>query len=83
MAIAKKIEKTTVERTVTLTLNVEEAQAVLGVLAKVSGSSIDSPRKHTDAVYSALVAAGVVSIFSRHISSDSGIRFLTQSRPRY
>ncbi|MEV1157755.1 hypothetical protein AB0J27_20385 [Micromonospora chokoriensis] len=43
--------------TVTLTLSEEEARAILVVCAKVGGPREGSPRKHTQAVYEALLTA--------------------------
>ncbi|MEU3278177.1 hypothetical protein [Streptomyces antibioticus] len=58
MAKAEKIEKKIIEKTITLTLSQEEAEALLAVVGRVTGSN-DSPRKHTGAVYSALGNAGI------------------------
>lgn len=61
MAVA---EKTTVERVVTeagftLKLTVEEAETLVAVLARVGGSSAESPRGHAGDIIEALQAAGV------------------------
>ena len=49
---------TTREPTYTLTLNKDEAQALRAVVGFVSGSAFNTPRKHTDAVWSALGGVG-------------------------
>ncbi|MGI5196951.1 hypothetical protein ACQEVY_25530 [Streptomyces sp. CA-288835] len=65
MAEAKR---TTVEKTVTktekvpaytLTLSKDEALAVMALVGNVTGDSVGSPRKHTDAVYNSLRNAGL------------------------
>lgn len=49
----------TVIETVHLTLSIHEAEALRAVLDSIAGSTVDSPRKHTDAVANALGKAGV------------------------
>ncbi|MEU9404758.1 hypothetical protein AB0E08_03445 [Streptomyces sp. NPDC048281] len=67
MADAKRttVEKIVSEKkkvpAVTLTLSHEEAEVLLALVGNLTGDSVNSPRKHTDAVYYALSGAGVSS----------------------
>lgn len=61
MAKARTETKTVVTETVLLELSPEEAETLLAIMGKVAGSTTLSPRKHTDAVSSALHSAGVSS----------------------
>ncbi|MFE6226880.1 hypothetical protein [Streptomyces sp. NPDC057854] len=44
---------------VTLTLTIEEAEALHAVVGSISGNTKASPRKHTDGIYYALQRAGI------------------------
>ncbi|MCY0963018.1 hypothetical protein [Streptomyces sp. H27-H5] len=59
MAEAKQNTRTITEKTVTLTLSVEEAEALVAITSRVGGHQSRSPRQHTDAVMAALKKAGV------------------------
>ncbi|MFJ3634648.1 hypothetical protein [Streptomyces sp. NPDC090112] len=52
----KKIEKVSA---ISVTMTIEEAEALMAVLVKVAGSTTNSPRKHTSAVLQSLEKAGV------------------------
>lgn len=52
----KKIEKVPA---ISLTITIEEAEALTAVLVKVAGSMTNSPRKHTSAVLESLEKAHV------------------------
>lgn len=58
MAKATLIPPAPTKPSIFLELSFEEAQAVLSVLGRVNGSSIESPRKFTSEVYDAL--SGVI-----------------------
>ncbi|MGW2919506.1 hypothetical protein ACWDBF_16785 [Streptomyces angustmyceticus] len=58
MAEATKNTRTVVETVFTLKLSTEEAETLTAVLVKVSGSLVDSPRKHTDSILKGLRKAG-------------------------
>lgn len=55
MAEAQKTVKVVKTETVTLTLSKDEAEALVAVVGNVTGHGSNSPRKHTDAIYRALV----------------------------
>jgi non-ribosomal peptide synthetase component E (peptide arylation enzyme) len=57
--IEKLVTKTEKVPAYTLTLTKEEALALMVLAGNVTGSSTDSPRKHTDAVYRAFTKAGL------------------------
>lgn len=59
------------EVVVTLTLSAPEARALHALVGNVTGSSERSPRKHTDAIWSALGAAGIVSYTERQLLNGS------------
>ncbi|MFD8886442.1 hypothetical protein ACFV0H_28595 [Streptomyces erythrochromogenes] len=52
----KKVEKVPA---ISLTITIEEAEALTAVLVKVAGSMTNSPRKHTQAVLTSLEKAHV------------------------
>lgn len=69
-----KITQSDVE--VTLTLSGPEARTLVAVLGgAVTGSSKRSPRKHTDAVWSALRAAGVRADIEQKLLSPGNYMF--------
>lgn len=78
MAEANKNTKTVVEKSYTLTLSEEEAQAILVLTGNVSGSSLTGPRKHADSVYWALSGQGVDNKFQKHYEGTARFR----SNPR-
>ncbi|MFD7605171.1 hypothetical protein ACFWAN_32650 [Streptomyces mirabilis] len=89
-----KAERTTVEKTVTekkkvpgitLTLSQEEADVLMALVGNVTGDSYASPRKHTDAVYTALSRAGVTTYGKPYIKQMSGnLRWLIEPKtPSY
>lgn len=57
--VEKLVTETKQATAYTLTLSQDEAEALQALTGYVTGSSSTSPRKHTDAVYSALERAGV------------------------
>jgi hypothetical protein len=57
--IEKPVTKVEKQTGYTLTLTKAEAEALGALLGSVSGSTEDTPRKHTDAAYWALAKAGV------------------------
>lgn len=69
MAEAKKTEKKTVEETITLTLSREEAEALLTVTGSIGGSQ-KTARKHTSAVYYALLDLGISAKFNKYKSGS-------------
>lgn len=78
MAKAVKTEKTTIVKTVNLTLSEEEAQAVMTLVGNVTGDFDESPRKHSDSVYTALSKAGVTAKFRKHLSNS--VRFSNEPK---
>lgn len=86
MAHAEKtsIEVTTTVEGVVLELTPEEAQFVTDVMAKVSGSPDVSRRKHADAIYAAMHAAGYTSSMdTRPYGSAYDLTGVIQCRDMY
>ncbi|MFE2075211.1 hypothetical protein [Streptomyces misionensis] len=73
MAEAKKIEETIVKG-ITLTLSMEEAQALMALTGNVSGNRYESPRKQTDAVWLTLKRAGVENVFQGQLEGQFAFR---------
>lgn len=61
MANAKQETRTITEKTVNLTLSIEEAETLVAVGSRVGGHQTRSPRQHMDAIVGALKQAGVRS----------------------
>jgi hypothetical protein len=56
----------------------------MALAGNVLGSSVDSPRKHTDAVYRALAGAGLNILGSSIQRQLSGsLRFASETKSRY
>lgn len=55
----KLVEKVVQVKEVTLTLSVNEAEAIMSILYKVGGQHLRSPRRHTDRVMRALQDVGI------------------------
>ncbi|MGW1673273.1 hypothetical protein [Streptomyces sp. NPDC002324] len=89
MAEAKSttIEKQVTEKkqvpAITLTLSIEEAEALQALVGRVSGSTYASPRKHTDAIYIALDRAGV-STYAKPVSRqiEGSLRWLVEPKAK-
>lgn len=82
MATAEKIEKKTIEETVTLTLSREEAETVMTLVGLVGGDSAASaPRKHAGSVYRALLGQGIDAAYTSYV--DGQTTFLNKPTPRY
>lgn len=64
----------TQEPVYTLTLNKDEAQALRAIVGYVSGSAFNTPRKHTDSIWSALQPAGT----SEKWNVSGSLRFVEQ-----
>lgn len=73
MAEAIRTEKVVRVDTVTLTLSIDEAEALRAVVGSVWGDENDSPRKHIDAIWNALRDAGVPNVLASLVSEE--IRF--------
>jgi hypothetical protein len=58
-----------------LTLSRDEAEALRDVVGKVAGCSMNSPRKHTSAIFDALGLAGVPVRSFRCEGSRNGIMY--------
>lgn len=59
MANAEKISEMVAVHKVRLTLTLKEAEALHAVMRRISGTTTNSPRKHTDSISKALKDAGV------------------------
>ena len=57
--IITKEPKKRVKNRVQLTMSVDEAETLLGVVMRIGGSTTDSPRKHTNDIEYALLDAGL------------------------
>lgn len=68
-----KVQET--EKTVTLTLTIAEAAAVMFLVGRVTGEVATSPRGLTDAVYEALKSAGLKCLHNPSRSGDEGYQF--------
>jgi hypothetical protein len=59
MAMVEVNEVKTIRKVYVLTLTQDEAETILAITGKVSGSPVDSRRKHSEAVFYALRSANV------------------------
>lgn len=66
---------------VTLTLTIEEAEALHAVVGSISGDAKSSPRKHTDGLYYALKRAGISTTDKPILTQISGsLRWLNEPK---
>ncbi|MER6086553.1 hypothetical protein [Streptomyces bluensis] len=79
--ISKTVTETKNVPGVTLTLETEEAEALMTLVGNITGHNTDSPRKHTDAIYYALDRAGI-STYGKSIGKqiEGSLRWLKEPK---
>ncbi|MFB7027165.1 MULTISPECIES: hypothetical protein [unclassified Streptomyces] len=80
--ITQEVTETKKVLAVTLTLTIEEAEALQALVGSITGDAVRSPRKHTDSVYHALKGAGIRTLGKpvlRQLSGGTG--WLSEPKP--
>lgn len=76
--VTKTVEVEETVETITLTLSKAESETLMFIVGEIGGEPKKSRRKHTDAVYHALLKANVTDAYDLKYNSDSDKSFAWQ-----